>query len=201
MKKLWILALAAMGATAHSQVWSQPWNLMLPSWQSTVFSCPNPAPLGNVANDDFAFTAPTPINGFRWWGTVTMPAQRFRRYRIHIYADNGMCGPNLATAFYTACVVPTNVVFAGVDCMGRNVFQFSYALPGPFPILPAGRYWLEIAEDDASSVVVGAPDFAWSAHQPVNMCPALQRNAAGAIFQPLVDPCNGANDDLAFQIF
>ncbi|MBX3119495.1 MAG: hypothetical protein KF784_10540 [Fimbriimonadaceae bacterium] len=195
-----LLGIAMAASTAMSQVWSQPWTRPLPAWMSVVRSCDNPKPFKLAAFDDFR-TDDVRISTIVYWGTVRDLAQLGRPMYYAVYKDNGNCQPAIDSLVWKDCLKP-DWEFVDCDCQGQLVFRFKQAL-SPLNILrlSSGHYWIEIAEDDSNSANPGAPEFAWSSHQSVNLCPALQWDWNGNFIQPLQDPCNGAKDDLAFELY
>ncbi|MBX3119496.1 MAG: hypothetical protein KF784_10545 [Fimbriimonadaceae bacterium] len=203
MKKLLcILGIAVVASSAMSQVWSQPWTRPLPAWTSVVRSCTNPKPYRLMALDDFMVNHHyVTLNTIVYWGTVTNFAQLGRPMFYAIYKDNGNCQPDLNSMVWRDCLRP-DWEFVDGDCQNMRVFRFKQALTvGNLPFLTFGKYWLQISEDDSQSANPNVPEFAWSSHQPVNLCPAVQFDSTGAIIQPLIDPCNGQKDDLAFELY
>lgn len=202
MKKLLaLMGFAVAASSAMSQAWSQPWTYNLPSWMSTVKACESPTPYKLIAMDDFYIINDVLISTIVYWGTVEDYSQLGRPMYYAVYKDNGHCQPDLDSIVWKDCLKPKYERF-DYDCEGRLVFRFKQAL-NPFNYLyPGGqKLWLQISEDDNESANPGRPEFAWSAHQRVNLCPALQVDYAGNIYQPLVDPCNGRKDDLAFELY
>ncbi len=202
MKRMLALVCAtAASCCAMSQVWSQPWTRPLPAWNSTVKACDSPTPYRLIALDDFYVINDVLVSTFVYWGTVTADAQLGRPMYYAVYKDNGNCQPDMNALVWRDCLKP-EWEFVDGDCQGMKVFRFKQAL-NPFNFLyPGGqKLWLQISEDDSQSVRVGRPDFAWSSHQKVNLCPAVQVDSAGVIYQPLVDPCNFRKDDLAFELY
>jgi len=201
VKRTLLLGLFGLASASASSVpYSQPWMQKLPAWTSVVRSCGVPVPLPILAADDFTSTTGGVYNNIVWWGTVTSPAQLQRRWYIATYNDNGFGQPNFGAPLWRTCVVPV-AALAGVDCQGMRVYKFGVTLPSsaPMPVI-VGKQWLVIAEDDSASIQPGVPDFAWSACQPVQNSPAVQFDNLGIFTQPLLDPCNGGKDDLAFVL-
>lgn len=190
-----ITVLAGMVSLSQAQ-FQQPYKAPVGSFVSTVMTCTNPRPMPLAAADDFRFLDNFTIRHFRWWGTVSAPAQLFRSYYISIYKDAG-CKPGQRV--FQACVVPMQVTFQAKDCQGHNVYNFLVQLGGPLPV-PAGHYWFSVAESDSTSVRAGKVDFTWSGVRPIKGCPADQRNAVPAWLSPLLDPCDHVKDDLAFCV-
>lgn len=197
-----LLGLALAASSAMSQVWSQPWTRPLPAWASTVRSCDSPRPFRLIALDDFMVNHHyVTLNTIVYWGTVRDYNQLGRPMYYAIYKDNGNCQPALDSLVWRDCLKP-DWEFVDGDCQNMRVFRFKQALNmSNLPFLYFGKYWLQISEDDAESANPGLPEFAWSSHQQVNLCPAVQVDSLGTIFQPLVDPCNGRRDDLAFELY
>lgn len=179
-------------ATAAQAQFLQPYNQPLGSHVSTVVSCTNPFPMPQAAADDFKFSDNYAVRHFRWWGTVSTPLQLNRLYYIAIYEEGG-CKPG--KRILQRCLIPQTVAI-GVDCTGKTVYRFTASLAAPVNI-PAGRYWFRVAESDADSVNIGMVDFQWSANRPIRGCEAGFHDAAGWN-SPLIDPCDGNRDDLAF---
>lgn len=202
MKKLIVtLSLAIASSFALCQQWSQPWTYNLPSWLSVVRSCDNPKPFKLIALDDFQIPNDTVVTTIVYWGTVTDFAQLGRPMYYAVYKDNGACQPDMNALVWRDCLKP-DWEYVAPDCMGRRVFRFKQGL-NIFNLLYHGgeKLWLQISEDDEESSRPGAPQFGWSSHQKVNLCPAVQVDYNSVIYQPLIDPCNGAKDDLAFELY
>jgi hypothetical protein len=183
------MALAAAGQAQFLQTYTPP----LGSHVSTVVSCANPIPLPLAAADDFRFKDNYSVRHFRWWGTVSNVAQLNRDYYIAIY-EGGGCRPG--KILFQACVNAQTIPVA-VDCTGKVVYRFTTSLAAPINV-PAGHYWFRVAESDASSVQLGSVDFQWSAVRPVRGCEAGQHDLAAGWLSPLLDPCDGLKEDLAF---
>lgn len=182
------LALAAASQAQYRQLYDQP----LGSHVSTVVSCMHPLPMPQAAADDFRFQDNYVVNHFRWWGTVSGLQQLNRVYYIAIYEDAG-CRPG--KILFQRCLTPQAVAVA-VDCTGRVVYRFTASLAAPLNV-PAGHYWFRVAESDADSVTIGSVDFQWSAARPIRGCDAGWHDLAGWN-SPLIDPCDGKKEDLAF---
>lgn len=185
----------------------QQWNDCLPAAPSAVLECLPPAPnniVGSVAGDDFVGKYTGPVNTIEWWGTVSSRAQLYRRYQITIYPDNSNCAPYMQRPFYSACVKPISVKYAGVDCQGNRVWKFTAVLTSPFNQTAGVHYWLSIAEVDAFSVRQGLVDFYWSGHRACGGaqcgCRALSASPTGGgiAFSPVVSRCDGRPMDLAW---
>ncbi len=191
-----VLTAFVSGAASGQCIVNQPWDLTHASHTSIVRTCglPTPAPL--VAADDFKCRAGGTLTHVRWWGTLALTAQVGRPYYIAIRRDNGNCQPS--DVLWSACVTP-QAVSVGADCQGRRVFRFTAAVP-PFAVVAGQKYWIQISEIDDRSARPGVEDFRWSGRQPLRLCPAAQINGAGGILQPLIDPCDGAPDDLSFVL-
>jgi hypothetical protein len=203
-----VCAIAVAGALmlvpqALAQKVNQPWTAPRGAHESRVISCTSPLPPagGSVAMDDWICPASGAITRVQWWGIVSSTAQLTRHYYVAVWNNNAAtCRPN--NVIYQACVTPTAIP-VGTDCRQRTVYRFSAALPAPYFTQTAGtHYWLQISEDDAGSVRVGLEDFRWSSHLPINLCPAVQRSAAGVFTQPTPDDCPvPVGTDLAFRLF
>jgi hypothetical protein len=188
-----VFAIALIATTTQAQ-FRQPYNQPLGSFASVVQNCANPKPFPVAAADDFKFADNFLINHFRWWGTVSDPAQLNRLYYLAIYKDGG-CRPG--QRIYQTCAF-AQTQFVGVDCQGNNVYTFLVTLPNPLPIA-SGHFWFRVAESDADSIRPGLVDFKWSGRRPVRLCDAGQQTLAGW-FAPLLDPCDNLPDDLAFCV-
>lgn len=203
MKKIIaLLSIVLAASSAMSQIWTQPWTAPLPSWLSVVRSCDSPKPLRLIALDDFMIESHyATIQTIVYWGTVRDYNQLGRPMYYAIYKDNGNCQPAMDSLIWKDCLKP-EFEFVDGDCLNQRVWRFKQALnPLNLPFLFYGKYWLQISEDDSNSANVGRPEFAWSSHQDYLLCPAVQVDSTGAIYQPLVDPCNGGKDDLAFELY
>ena len=191
--------IASLSAIAQADppefcTYSQPWTPPASSFRSRVVSCQNPQPMPRAAMDDFTCDEGGALGKVRWWGVLRTQQQVGRPYYIAIRSDNN-CQPD--ALLYETCVVP-EVQYVNDDCLNKHVFLFSAQIQ-PFMVNAGERYWLEIAENDAQSAAQGQDDFRWSGHQPVEGCPALQRNAAGVFFE-LHDACNEMPSDLSFEV-
>lgn len=183
--------------------WQQPWTPPRASQESRVISCTNPTPLTRIAMDDWICQQSGPIVRYCWWGTVSTPAQRFRPYYIAIYRNlPGGCQPDLSATgrLYQTCIVPDYAAYVGTDCQQRRVFRMSGVTPAAasFIQLTGQHYWLQISEADAESVQPNVENFRWSAHRPIVNCNAVQFSPPVGIIQPLIDPCDQQEEDLAF---
>lgn len=186
---------ATMAAVNYVQRWTQ----QRTSHQSIVVSCDNPMPINLVAMDDFVPAEDGVIDAVAFWGEVLVQAQlqQGRGYYVAIYEDNGNCGPG--ELVYKDCISP-RVRFAGFDCNQRRVYLFRSPL-SPFAVNGGQRYWLQISEDDSRSAREGGQqDWRWSGRRPIIGCDALQRDAAGNIFSPLLDGCDQMPVDLSFAL-
>lgn len=176
-------------------IYKQPWTPPRASHESRVLSCADPTPLNLVAVDDFVCENGGQLRRVRWAGVLFDAEQRYRPFYIAIHPEID-CLPGAAIA--TACVVP-KVRRLGLDCEDNRVFAFSAGFPNG-PVLNAGqRYWIQIAEIDASSANPQVEDFRWSAHRPIEGCFALNRDAQGNL-NLLIDNCDQERNDLAFSI-
>jgi hypothetical protein len=198
--------LCLLAPSTFAQKVNQPWTAPRGAHESRIITCTQPIPPagGLAAMDDWICPASGPMTRVQWWGVVSNPAQLQRRYYIAFY--NGLataCLPGQRA--YQACVFPVTKP-VGTDCDGRTVYLFMASLPAPYFVQTAGQhYWIEVAEDDSSSVTPGVSDFKWSSHVPISpspMCPAVQQGAGGAFIQPIADDCTAPiQTDLAFRIF
>lgn len=208
MRTILGLAFAAITASSFAQLtafWAQPWNPAtgLPAWQSVIASCPNPVPARRMCFDDFKITQPTSVKSISYWGWVSNAAQLGRTFRIAIHTDNpAACRPTTTVVWQYCGVIPQRAAI-GPDCTGKMVWRFNLPVPTANPLnLPPGKYWITVAEDDMLSIRPGAvPDFFWSSFQPTRLCPAIAYNWNNTVNQPLIDPCNGQRDDLAFNLY
>jgi hypothetical protein len=148
--------------------------------------------------DDFNFvnTSTTPVTAINWWGTVSSADMFKRNFYIAIYNDLGGL-PDLTSFVWWDSVKLKNVVPQGVDCYGKKVYKFFADIKALN--LPTGHLWIQISEDDGLSTNPGQPDFWWSAHQPVLVNKAVQLDFFASPSY-LIDPFNGQQDDLAFEI-
>lgn len=220
MGKLAAVACLAMTAIAPAQTLpitasnpfkiDQPWVRPLASHASIVQTCEGQQyTFAPIAIDDFLCTKNGPIVRAQWWGTMDSTAQPpQKRFYVAIYAALATtCAPNLQAPLYRACV-DASAKLVGADCQQKPVYLFSATLPQPWFTQTAGnRYWLQISEVDrntngtAASPRVGAVDWRWSGHRSIKNCPAAQRNANNTYVQPLRDPCDQIEDDLAFRLY
>jgi hypothetical protein len=207
MRTLIGLAFAATTASsfALTAVWAQPWNTntRLPAWTSGVVSCANPSPGRRMCFDDFRIAQPTQIAQISYWGTVSNVAQLLRPFRIAVHTANLVtCRPNPNPVWTYCGLVPLRVAM-GPDCQNRNVFRFNLPIPPANALnLPAGAYFITVADDDSLSYRPGGiADFGWSAFQPMRYCPAIAYNSNATVNQPLIDPCNQQRDDLSFTLY
>lgn len=201
-----VLASVAVCASASAQVaisipWKhlQPWTKPYASFPSLVLNCQGQQPtgVGGVCFDDWICGKTGPIVGIWWWGTVNNPNPFPTNFYIAFYTDNG-CRP--AQLIYQSCVQASNVL-VGVDCQQRRVYRFSATFPAPvFSQVQGTHYWVQISEVAPGGAAV-AVNFRWSAHRPQNYCPAVGRTPAGVFVQPLLDPCDNIEEDLAFGLF
>jgi hypothetical protein len=191
-------ALALLIESALAQpLYRQPWRLQRASHSSIVESCATPTPMDLVALDDFEVDESGTVLRIRWWGVLLHPGQKFERpYYIAFYSDNGNCQP--LDLLYEECVIP-EVKRVGTDCNPDPVFRLSAPIP-PFAVSSNTRYWLQISEDDSQSARQGVEDFRWSGRRPQRYCPAIQRDATGTIYTPLLDICDNQPDDLSFAL-
>lgn len=196
LNKLATLLVLSAGATLSQAQFAQEYDKDLGSFASVVKNFANPRPEPEACADDFAFADDYVVNHFKWWGTVSNPLQLARPYYIAIYLDNG-CRPGAKV--YETAAIPTTAVFAK-DCTGATVYSFLVTLGAPLNI-PAGHYWFRVAEMDDNSFAVGAVDFQWSGKRPRWGCRAGYHTWAPLTWnRPLIDPCDGLEDDLAFCV-
>ena len=174
----------------------QPWSPPRAAHRSIVQSCAAPTPVDRVALDDFRCAQGGEIVRLRWWGEILDPEQLGpRRYYVAIYSDQD-CAPD--ELLYETCVVP-QVRPVQLDCRETPVFHFRAPIPF-FEIEANTRYWLQISEDDSDSANPGQDDFLWSGRRPLRACPAVQMDAAGSVYSPLIDPCFQTPNDLSFAL-
>jgi hypothetical protein len=179
----------------------QPWTYNRPPYQSRVVSCDNPMPEPKIALDDFVCEEGATLVRLRWWGWLSNVAQGQRDFYIAIYLDNGNCQPQFP-AIAEWCIAPENPpVFVGNDCQAvpRPVYRMTVGLPGGFVANAGQRYWLQISEDDSTSLTPNQDDFRWSAHRPENVptCWALEYPPLALL--PL-DVCDNQRNELAFGL-
>lgn len=216
------LAVLCVGASASAQVlpypiafasfkWNQPWTAPRATFTSRVFVCSQPTPSPTIALDDWLCTKPGPIIRVSWWGWLRTPAQAQRRFYIAIYRDNGNCQPLFAVGpVYSACVTPDVVKVVGKDCDPipgtsgtHTIYYLSAKMPTPYfqqqgtPTAPQ-HYWIQISEEDETSVQFGVEDFRWAGRRPILVCPAMQ---APPVLQPIRDACDQIEDDLSFRLY
>ncbi len=191
----------------------QVWNKCLPSTPSAVIDCAPPTPwnfLAAQSTDDFVATYTGLVNTVEWWGTLSHPSQRFRRFQINFYPQDPDCTPPYGNPIYSACVYAYSR-FAGYDCNGKRVWKFTAHLPPPYFNQVAGqKYWLMINEIDSESIRPGRTDFEWSGHSACNSCddgPQVCNCAAikftvenGVVFVNPVLGCQGEVTDLAWAL-
>lgn len=197
----WIVGFLAAAPAAFGQgaVWKivQPWTPRLAAHESRVQSCANPAPLNQIAADDWICGATGPIVRVEWWGNLSSPQQAKRPFYIAIYSNfAAVCQPNLAAPLFSICTVPDYCRKVGTDCQNRPVYQISAPLPG-FSQVQGFHYWLQVSEADAESLRPGLEDFRWSSHRAINNCPAI---SAFPVVQPIADACDQQPEDLAFGL-
>ncbi len=186
---------AACAATAQVPHWDQSWN---PVTKRAAHTSTATMPMGlampQICRDDFVLEAGTSVGRVDWWGTEDGTVTQF----IIISNCNHNCTPKAQIT--NEVVVPTKV-FAGIDCQGKMVYRYSVVLATPIPYVGGfnGRTWISIAENDATSSMVGVPQFSWSGVRPIRNCPATGWNNVN--FVPLVDACDGKRNDLAFVLY
>jgi len=183
--------------------WVQPWTPPWAAYESRVERCGLPTPLSRIALDDWICQRSGPIIRYSWWGTLSHPLQGRRPFYVAIYpASATACVPQLTPPpLYQVCLVPDVVRLVGHDCQDRPVYFLSGIIPAgtaPFTQVAGNHYWLQISEADAESIRPGLEDFRWSSHRPINLCPAVQGPAP--LTQPLLDPCDQREEDLAFGL-
>jgi hypothetical protein len=189
--------------------YTQKWINPLAGHLSVVDSCQgNQVTWAPVAFDDWICTKSGPIVRLQWWGESLSPNQQPIKYFYVRIWSNGAAACLPAQPLYTACL-EAKAQPAGTSCRNRRVYLYSAVLPQPyFSQVQGTHYWLQISEVDRTgpvagipaSPVIGAPDFAWAAHRNIKNCNAVQRNAAGGIVSPLLNPCDNIEDDLAFRL-
>lgn len=204
---LGVLAITAQGALAQGipiifpWKWVQTWTKPLASHPSIVRDC-NGQPITfllNTAFDDFECQQTGPIVRVSWWGTSQIPTAPARRFYIAFWEHlPGLCNPTVR--LYQNCVT-ANVRRVGKDCQNRTVWYYTAVLTPPFTQVAGNRYWLQISEVDDMSPSLNAVDFRWSAHRPIAICPAVNRNPVTGATNPLIDPCDNQLDDLAFRLY
>lgn len=200
LKFISVTALLGCALFASAQ-FVQPWTTPDRGYVSCVKACTSPTVIPAAVYDDFVSASTTNLTLVAWWGNVTSAAQAARPYYVAIYNNlPGACFPDITPGpIYQACVNPVIHNVVGSDCQGIPVVRFAAPLPGTGFAATAGtKYWIQISEDDASSVNPGVPDFRWSSHFGIVGCPAVQINSAGVANSPL-QGC-GALNDMAFAI-
>ncbi len=196
-----VAAAAAAPADALILVWKwyQPWTPPRASHNSVVANCGGAAvPFSPIALDDWVCGQSGPIVRVRWWGTPETVQTQVgpSQFYIAIWSTSAtVCRP--ATRLYSACVNPIKVR-VGTDCNGRAVYRYSAAMPS-FTQVAGTHYWLQISEVDATSPRIGTIDWRWSAHRPLRQCQAVQM-AGALVTQPILDSCDGLENDLAFWL-
>ena len=195
-----IVGLASVCLMAQAQ-FSQPWTPNAKGFTSRIPNCSTPFGAPGMAVDDFVSASTTNLTVLVYWCNVSTPAQLNKPVHIAVYPNTpGACFPDLTVTVYSACVVPAITQLAGTDCLGRKVWRCGVLLPsGGVTVVPGTQYWLQISEDDSSSMNVGVDDFKWCGHFGNVNCPAMQISSIGTINSPLLG-C-GAVNDLAFRIF
>lgn len=200
-------ALAQVVPASLAWKWNQPWTRPRASFASVVRDCQgNPVTYAPIAMDEFLCEQSGPIVRISWWGTSQIPTAPARNFFFRIYAGTfGACAPG--GPLWQSCA-QASAKLVGQDCQGRRVWYYSATFPNPFTQQAGQRYWLQISETDIAgpvagpgSPVGGAVDFRWSGRRPLSACPAMQRNAAGVVTQPLLDACDNQPDDLSFRLY
>ncbi|MBN8645917.1 MAG: hypothetical protein J0L61_11835 [Planctomycetes bacterium] len=193
--------------------WDQRYTPPRATFTSKVTACTQPQPTPAVALDDWLCTKTGPILRIGWWGWLSGTAQSQRPFYIAIYREDpaNTCRP-FPQPIYTACVVPDQVKLVSKSCefvpgtnTNRPIYYLSAKLPTPFtqdgtPTNPQ-HYFLQISEIDTQSLQFGPEDFRWAGRRPIQVCPAMQRSAAGVFVQPILDACDNIEDDLSFRLF
>lgn len=209
------LSVLAMAAAASAQIgpislvtWKfrQPWTQPYAAHPSVVRDCQGgPVQFSTVAFDDWLCTRTGPIRRIMWWGTSPQPQQvPNRQFVISVYTDANCRPGNL---LYRTCVLATNTL-VGIDCRDRRVYRFVANMPtgaAGWSQVAGTKYWLQISEADNAGMPMQSPtpnavDFQWSAHRPIQFCPALKR-APGGAFQLCLDPCDQIEEDLSFVLY
>ncbi len=193
--------------------WCQKYTPPLASHISYVRDCGGTMVPGiPIALDDWKCTQSGPIWRVVWWGAL-LPNQPTgiplpNRFFIQVWLEdpNNPCKPGFSDFVYAVCVT-AKFQFVGVDCRNQRVFRYTAPLPTPFTQVAGRKYWLQISEVEPNQPPLNpvGPRWCWSAHRPIELCPATQIvvPAAGG-FQylcPLLDRCDQQEDDLAFCLY
>jgi hypothetical protein len=198
IKILALLSLATVSLVANAQ-FSQPWTPNAKGFTTRIPNCSTPYGLPGMAVDDFVCPSTITLTKLVYWGNVSGAGQLTKPVYVSIYPNTaGACFPDLSTPLYTACLTPSNVAWVGTDCLGRRVFRFKTLLTGGFTATGSTQYWLQISENDSTSLTPNADDFKWCGHFGIVGCPAAQISPTGVTVQPLIG-CS-LNCDLAFRI-
>ncbi|MCW5935875.1 MAG: hypothetical protein KIT11_01025 [Fimbriimonadaceae bacterium] len=183
------VALACSAGSALAVTWySQPWTPPRASTLSVVANIGG-VPFPTKAYDDFVIAAPQILRKVEFWGTL--PVGSVVRFELSFY-QNLNCKVGART--YTTAIYPQKTP-VGMDCQGRTVYHF---LANTSPVVvPAGKWYVSIAEDDSTSSIVGLAQFGWSGRRPLTGCPAWLEKP-GPAFDYVKDACDGNRNDLAF---
>lgn len=195
-----LLFLTSVGISAQAQ-FSQPWTGNMKGFTTRIPNCSTPFGSPGMAVDDFISASTSNLTVLVYWCNVSTPAQLNKPVHVAVYRDQpGICFPDFTANVYSACVVPALTQLAGTDCLGRKVWRCVALLPsGGMTVAPGAQYWLQISEDDSSSLNVGVDDFKWCGHVGNVLCNAFQIAPSGVTVNPLTG-C-GAVCDLAFRLF
>ena len=205
------LGQAQPGLTALVPVfkWCQRWTPPLASHISYVRDCVGTmAPGIPIAVDDWKCTQSGPVWRVVWWGAL-LPNQPTgvpppTLFFIRVWNEHPLeCKPE--NPIYQVCV-PAKFHYQGTDCAGNRVFRYTAGLPTPFIQVAGTKYWLQISEVEMSPANPIGPRWCWSAHRPIENCPAARglQPATGGLPQfacPIFDPCDQKEDDLAFCLY
>ena len=199
--KFFISSAVVLCATLSQAQFSQPWTGTEKGFTSRIPNCSSPFGPPGMALDDFVSPTTSNLTVLVYWCNVSTPAQLNKPVHISVYPNTpGACFPDFTVTVYTACFVPAITGLAGTDCLGRKVWRCAVLLPsGGINVIPGQSYWLQLSEDDASSMNPGVDDWKWCGHFTNVNCPAFQIAPSGVTVNPLTG-C-GAIMDLAFRLF
>ncbi len=195
-----LVAFSSLAALSQAQ-FTQPWTPNAKGFTSRIPNCSSPFGPPGFAADDFVSASTSNLTILVYWCNVSSPAQLNKPVSVTVYPNTpGACFPDFTVTVYSACVVPSIRTNVGTDCLGRKVWRCISFLPsGGMTVVPGQSYWLQLSEDDSSSINPGVDDWKWCGHFGNVNCPAFQLAPSGIMNSPLLG-C-GAVNDLAFALF